>query len=232
VIILIPAFEPDGHLLEVISTVRAAGPRLTLVVVDDGSGSSFKQIFDDARRLGCHIVSHPVNHGKGHALKAGFAFVADHFPGQDVVCADSDGQHSVVDILRVAENAGRDSTAMVPHSLAVNRKAGSSGMAVAPGTSSTQSSVQVTFGSTLAAGTAIQLADAGGKFVATFVTTKSAASLVFSSAAIKAGEVYTVYTGGTAKVGSGLGEGSLDGAKKVSTVTAGEYATGHGPGAR
>lgn len=112
-IILIPAFEPDRHLLELISTVLAADTRLTLVLVDDGSGTRFQHIFDDAGRLGCHVVSYPVNHGKGHALKAGFAFVADHFPGQDVVCADSDGQHSVVDILRVAENAGRDSTAMV-----------------------------------------------------------------------------------------------------------------------
>lgn len=110
--------------------------------------------------------------------------------------------------------------------------AGSSGMAVTPGTSSTQSGVQVTFGSTQPAGTTVQLADADGKLVATFVTTKSAASLVFSSAAIEAGKEYTVYTGGTAKVKAGLGEGSLDGAAKIGTVTAGEYTQGRGPGGR
>lgn len=110
--------------------------------------------------------------------------------------------------------------------------AGSSGMAVTPGSSSTQSGVQVTFGSTQPAGTTVQLADADGKLVATFVTAKSAASLVFSSAAIEAGKEYTVYTGGTAKVESGLGEGSLDGAQKLGTVTAGEYTQGHGPGGR
>jgi glycosyltransferase involved in cell wall biosynthesis len=43
------------------------------------------------------------NRGKGSALKTGFRFILDRFPGHDVVCADSDGQHSVVDILRVAE---------------------------------------------------------------------------------------------------------------------------------
>jgi hypothetical protein len=110
--------------------------------------------------------------------------------------------------------------------------AGSSGMAVPPGTSSTQSGVQVTFGSTQPAGTTVQLADADGKLVATFVTTKSAASLVFSSAAIEAGKEYTVYTGGTAQVKAGLGEGSLDGAAKIGTVTAGEYTQGRGPGGR
>ncbi|WP_246468651.1 hypothetical protein [Arthrobacter ipis] len=70
--------------------------------------------------------------------------------------------------------------------------------------------------------------NADGKLVATFVTTKATGSLVFSAAAIEAGKQYTVYTGGTAKVESGLGEGCLDGG----TVTAGEYTQGSGPGGR
>ena len=110
--------------------------------------------------------------------------------------------------------------------------AGSSGMAVTPGTSSSQSGVQLTFGSALPAGTTIQLADSSGAVVATFVTAKQAASLVFSSAAITAGEEYTVYTGGTAQVTAGLGEGTLDGAQEQGTVTAGEYTAARGPGGR
>lgn len=110
--------------------------------------------------------------------------------------------------------------------------AGSSAMAVTPGMSSAQSGVQLTFGSALPAGTTIQLADSGGAVVATFVTSKQAASLVYSSAAITAGEEYTVYTGGTAKVTAGLGEGTLDGAQEQGTVTAGEYTAARGPGGR
>jgi hypothetical protein len=108
--------------------------------------------------------------------------------------------------------------------------AGSAGMVVTPGTSSTQSGVQVTLGSSVPAGTVIQLADPSGNVVAAFVTTKASASLVFSSAAITDGEEYTVYTGGTATVSAGLGEGSLDGAKEQGTVTAGEYTAAQGPG--
>jgi hypothetical protein len=108
--------------------------------------------------------------------------------------------------------------------------AGSAGMVVTPGESSTQSGVQVTLGSSVPAGTVIQVADPSGTVVAAFVTTKATASLVFSSAAITAGEEYTVYTGGTATVSAGIGEGSLDGATEQGTVTAGEYTAEQGPG--
>jgi putative flippase GtrA len=70
-------------------------------------------VFDEARRRGCLLLGYPVNRGKGYALKAGFRCLAEEFDtaefgtaelgGEDVVCADSDGQHSVVDILAVAE---------------------------------------------------------------------------------------------------------------------------------
>jgi hypothetical protein len=108
--------------------------------------------------------------------------------------------------------------------------AGSAGMVVTPSGSSTQSGVQVTLGSSVPAGTVIQVADSSGNVVAAFVTTKATASLVYSSAAITAGEEYTVYTGGTATVSAGLGEGSLDDAAKQGTVTAGEYTAEQGPG--
>ena len=102
-IILIPAYEPDHHLPALIRRIRAAEPWTAVVVVDDGSGPAYKDVFDDVRALGCHVLSYARNRGKGFALKAGFGFIADNLPGHDVVCADSDGQHTVTDILRVAE---------------------------------------------------------------------------------------------------------------------------------
>jgi putative flippase GtrA len=112
-IILIPAYEPDAQLLEVVGAIRAADPALAVLIVDDGSGPAYGQIFDGVRRAGAYVISHPANQGKGSALKTGFRFILERFPGQDVVCADSDGQHSVIDILRVAALAGTDATAMV-----------------------------------------------------------------------------------------------------------------------
>ena len=112
-IILIPAYEPDQQLLRLIHSILSKAPQLTIVVVDDGSGPSYQQVFDDAARLGCTVIGYAGNRGKGHALKAGFRFIADHLPGRDVVCADSDGQHRVEDILRVAELLPAASDAMV-----------------------------------------------------------------------------------------------------------------------
>jgi glycosyltransferase involved in cell wall biosynthesis len=112
-IILIPAYEPDEQLLHLIRSVAAAAPQLTLVVVDDGSGPDYRPVFDVAAGLGCTVIGYAGNRGKGHALKAGFGFIADHFPGRGVVCADSDGQHRVEDILKVAERLPAAPDAMV-----------------------------------------------------------------------------------------------------------------------
>ncbi|MCU1574222.1 MAG: hypothetical protein JWO93_2304 [Micrococcaceae bacterium] len=110
--------------------------------------------------------------------------------------------------------------------------AGSSGMAVTPATASPQSAVQLTFASSIPAGTVIHIADGDGNVVATFTTTKTASSLIFSSPAIRAGETYTAYTGGTSNASVGLGSGSLDGATKALTALAGQYTAARGPGGR
>lgn len=101
-IILIPAYQPDKQLPALIRSIRSADPRAAVVVVDDGSGPAYRSVFDDVKALGCHVIGYARNRGKGFALKAGFGFIADNLPGQPVVCADSDGQHTLPDILKVA----------------------------------------------------------------------------------------------------------------------------------
>jgi glycosyltransferase involved in cell wall biosynthesis len=112
-IILIPAYEPDQQLPALIRSIRDAEPWATVVVVDDGSGPGYKDVFDGVKALGCHVIGYSLNRGKGFALKTGFGFIADHLPDLNVVCADSDGQHTIVDILRVAAAVQPGSPAMV-----------------------------------------------------------------------------------------------------------------------
>ncbi|MCC3278575.1 carbohydrate-binding domain-containing protein [Arthrobacter sp. zg-Y40] len=99
---------------------------------------------------------------------------------------------------------------------------GSAGMAQAPSDTSSQSGVQFTFGSTVAAETLIRIAAADGTVVASFTALKDTASVIYSAADISAGAAYTAYTGGT--------EGTLDGAEDAGTATGGEYSPGFAPG--
>jgi hypothetical protein len=73
---------------------------------------------------------------------------------------------------------------------------GSSGMAQAPSTSSTQYSVMQTFQAPQAAGTMIHIETEDGEGILTFVPTKAYQSVLLSSPELKSGSAYTVYSGG------------------------------------
>ncbi|WP_170154390.1 CotH kinase family protein [Protaetiibacter intestinalis] len=117
-IVLIPAYEPGDRLAPLVAQLRRMAPELAIVVVDDGSGPAFRAVFDATRVLGAQVLTHPRNLGKAAALRTGLRHALEHHPGADVVTADSDGQHTAQDILRVAERLdgpGGRGTDGVPH---------------------------------------------------------------------------------------------------------------------
>lgn len=106
-IVLIPAYEPDERMLELVDALDADGCRM--LVVDDGSGTGYAALFDDVAARGVEVLRQPVNSGKASALKRGLRHIAARWPGEDVVTADSDGQHRPRDIETVAAaTAGAD----------------------------------------------------------------------------------------------------------------------------
>ncbi|WP_406488430.1 carbohydrate-binding domain-containing protein [Streptomyces phaeochromogenes] len=113
--------------------------------------------------------------------------------------------------------------------------AGSAGMAVAPSTDSEQGWLSATLDSSVPAGTTLHVVDSDGKVVATYVTSKSIQNVVYSSSAVKSGEKYEIYSGGT-KSGTGTGglaaSGTLGSAERIATVTAGEAPEGGFGGGR
>lgn len=106
--------------------------------------------------------------------------------------------------------------------------AGSDGMAEGLSDTSKQSGVQASLGTTVEAGTAIHIVDSSGKVVASFVTSKATANVVYSSSEIVDGDSYSFYTGGTVDVDAGLGTGSITDATEVITAIAGEFESGMG----
>ncbi len=101
-LVLIPAYEPDLRLVQLVRELRAAAPAASILVVDDGSGAGFDGVFAVAASAGAHLLRLPLNRGKGSALKSGFAWARARHPDESVICADCDGQHTPADILRVA----------------------------------------------------------------------------------------------------------------------------------
>ncbi len=102
-ILVIPALNPPAHLLEYVDQLIASGAE-HLVLVDDGSASEYKPIFEKlSEHPQCHILTHTVNQGKGRALKDAFAYILEQpqWAGLGVITADSDGQHLATDIRRM-----------------------------------------------------------------------------------------------------------------------------------
>lgn len=98
-IVLIPAYQPDKQLIQVVDDLYEK--ELGILIVDDGSGPSYSDIFDAVKEK-AHVVHIPCNAGKGAALKNGMASIKIVFPDCEYfVTADADGQHKSEDIMRV-----------------------------------------------------------------------------------------------------------------------------------
>lgn len=103
-VIIIPVFEPDVKIIEVINKLLVSTD-LPLCIVDDGSQD--KHIFKDPIFLNKRIIllQHAVNMGKGAALKTAFNYILNQYPDlKGVVTLDADGQHAVPDVIKLIEN--------------------------------------------------------------------------------------------------------------------------------
>ncbi|MFH1842484.1 MAG: bifunctional glycosyltransferase family 2/GtrA family protein [bacterium] len=108
-VLLVPAYKPEPGLVEFVQSAVASAA-VAVVVVDDGSGESFRPIFEELQAISdCRVLRHVTNLGKGAALKTGLNYIACEYEqvASAVVTADADGQHRLDDILAVGEQLGR-----------------------------------------------------------------------------------------------------------------------------
>ena len=105
----------------------------SIIVVDDGSGPDYAQIFDAARSFAT-VLTHKENRGKGAALKTGLSYIEKTYidkpynenscngespikerfdPDAVIVTMDADGQHRVADAMRICEVARSRPDALV-----------------------------------------------------------------------------------------------------------------------
>ncbi|MDD3411159.1 MAG: bifunctional glycosyltransferase family 2/GtrA family protein [Eubacteriales bacterium] len=112
--ILIPSYKPDGKLAPYVEALAQAG-FAKIVIVDDGSGADFRPVFDALPHTEqVRVLHYEPNGGKGHALKTGFRFLQEECPEcRFIVTADSDGQHTVADTLRMADALHEDGAGLL-----------------------------------------------------------------------------------------------------------------------
>lgn len=101
---LIPAYQPDHRLVELVSQLRAMTDA-PIVVVDDGSAPETEPTFTEVAKVkGTVVARHAVNLGKGAALKTAFNEALTHHPDlTGAVTLDADGQHRPEDAISVAK---------------------------------------------------------------------------------------------------------------------------------
>ena len=113
VVLLIPALNPDGRLIELLTALQGSWTD-PIVLVDDGSDEGRREIFDRAEAMGCQVIRHARNLGKGRGLKTGFNHILTHFPDAiGCITADADGQHTPADIALCADALRADPQALV-----------------------------------------------------------------------------------------------------------------------
>ena len=75
--IVIPAYEPDTRLIQVVQDITLKLPKSRIIVVNDGSGPRYDDFYDETALLGATVLKHPINKGKdclrAHSRRSGGA---------------------------------------------------------------------------------------------------------------------------------------------------------------
>ena len=97
--VVIPAYNEEDAIADVVTRVRGRGAWQEVLVVDDGSTD---QTAERAQQAGARVVRHPYNKGNGAAVKTGIR----EAKGDVILLMDADGQHDPEDMARLVAAVG------------------------------------------------------------------------------------------------------------------------------
>ena len=98
-LIIIPAFNEQASIGQVVADLRQHVPDCDVVVVDDGSTDATGDI---AERAGARVLRLPFNQGIGGAMQTGYRF-AKRYDYDVAVQVDADGQHLASEVKKLMD---------------------------------------------------------------------------------------------------------------------------------
>ncbi len=121
--VIIPAYNEEQTILQVLENVQALPIQKQIIVVNDGSTDNTHALLEkvsvDAEVT---IIHHEVNRGKGYAIRSGIP----HIKGNLVIIQDADMELCPSDILQIVEPLKDDSVKVVYGSRFLNGRGNAS----------------------------------------------------------------------------------------------------------
>jgi len=108
-LVIVPAFNEEGAVGNVVADVNRVMPDVPVLVVDDCSSDATVSV---ARGAGAEVLSLPHHLGLGGCVQAGYK-LAFELGYQYVIRVDGDGQHDAADIPRIFETLRSSGCEMV-----------------------------------------------------------------------------------------------------------------------
>ena len=97
VTVIIPAFNEEQSIGDVVKRIKGLYPNFEIIVINDGSEDNTGLV---AKEAGAIVYSHPYNIGNGAAIRSGVRIAS----GDILVFMDGDGQHDPEDIGKMIEH--------------------------------------------------------------------------------------------------------------------------------
>jgi len=99
ILIMVPAYNEEEAIGEVVKSTKALFPDFDVVVIDDGSED---RTVENAKEAGVDVVSLPFHCGGSIAIQTGYN-IASNFGYDFVVKVDGDGQHKPEDVPKLLD---------------------------------------------------------------------------------------------------------------------------------
>lgn len=114
--IIIPAYNEEKSILNVISSVLSEYPSIDILVINDGSTDKTSEL---AKSANVYVIDMPFNIGYGGAIQTGFRFAVEYHY-QYVITIDADGQHDPSSIKNLIHTMNEEKADVVIGSRFIN----------------------------------------------------------------------------------------------------------------